>query len=204
MNIFLFILALFIIKNYRSLGKVFYENTFLLGSEGWIITGNKLEDNTILHQHYSLQQRDNNCFKSMTHYITAKDNLINVDAKNKDDKNLWYFKSPPIKLPFGKTNGKPVLLTFTMTSFMGDFHNMNYCSALIKIKSNGATFFYPYLKYDGNMVTFNIQLINELWYNDAETKINFDTIFEGEFEIEILGDWTRGVEVIGLDNIKII
>jgi hypothetical protein len=35
-------------------------------------------------------------------------------------------------------------------------------------------------------------------------KINFDTIFEGEFEIEILGDWTRGVEVIGLDNVKII
>ena len=201
MNIFLLIFVIFFLKHRNSLGKVFFENTFLLGNEGWIITGNKLES-AILHQPYSLI--DQNYQTGISHYITAKDDLVNVDWKNKDDKDMWYFKSPPIKLPFGKTNGKPVLLTFTMTSFMGDFHNMNYCSALIKIKSNGATFFYPYLKYDGNMVTFNIQLINELWYNDAETKINFDTIFEDEFEIEILGDWTRGVEVIGLDNIKII
>ena len=201
MNIFLLIFVIFFLKHRNSLGKVFFENTFLLGTDGWIITGNKLES-AILHQPYSLI--DQNYQTGISHYITAKDDLVNVDWKNKDDKDMWYFKSPPIKLPFGKTNGKPVLLTFTMTSFMGDFHNMNYCSALIKIKSNGATFFYPYLKYDGNMVTFNIQLINELWYNDAETKINFDTIFEGEFEIEILGDWTRGVEVIGLDNIKII
>ena len=201
MNIFLLIFVIFFLKHRNSLGKVFFENTFLLGTDGWIITGNKLES-AILHQPYSLI--DQNYQTGMSHYITAKDDLVNVDWKNKDDKDMWYFKSPPIKLPFGKTNGKPVLLTFTMTSFMGDFHNLNYCSALIKIKSNGATFFYPYLKYDGNMVTFNIQLINELWYNDAETKINFDTIFEGEFEIEILGDWTRGVEVIGLDNIRII
>ena len=206
MNIFLFILALFIIKNYRSLGKVFYENTFLLGSEGWIITGNKLEDNTILHQHYSLQQRDNNCFKSMTHYITAKDNLINVDAKNKDDKNLWYFKSPPIKLIFDKTIEKPILLMFTLTSFMGDFRNLNYCHALIKINSKCRTFFYPYvIKYDGNMMTFNIPLRNDLWYNeDVNRGVNFDTIFDDVFEIEIFGDWTQGVEVIGLDNVLII
>ena len=201
MNIFLLIFVIFFLKHRNSLGKVFFENTFLLGNEGWIITGNKLES-AILHQPYSLI--DQNYQTGISHYITAKDDLVNVDWKNKDDKDMWYFKSPPIKLPFGKTNGKPVLLTFTMTSFMGDFHNLNYCSALIKIKSNGATFFYPYLKYDGNMMTFNIQLINELWYNDAETKINFDTIFEDEFEIEILGDWTRGVEVIGLDNIRII
>ena len=97
MNIFLLILALFFVKNKHILGRVFFENTFILGSEGWIITGNKLED-TILHQPYSLQERYNDFFRSMTHYITAKDNLINVDAKNKDDKDLWYFKSPPIKL----------------------------------------------------------------------------------------------------------
>jgi hypothetical protein len=201
MNIFLLIIVMFFLKHRNILGNVFFENTFLLCNEGWIITGNKLESHA-LHQSYSLI--DQNYQTGMSHYITAKDDLVNVDWKKKDDKDLWYFKSPPIKLTYDKTNGKPVLLTFTMTSFMGDFRNLNYCSALIKIKSNGATFFYPYLKYDGNMVTFNIPLINELWYNDAEKKINFDTIFEGEFEIEILGDWTRGVEVIGLDNVKII
>jgi hypothetical protein len=201
MNIFLLILALLIIKNHNILGKVFYENTFLLGSEGWIITGNKLES-TVLHQIHSII--DKNCHTDMSRYITGKDDLINVDSKNKDDKNLWYFKSPLIKIKHDKTTGKPVLLTFTLTSFMGDFRNLNYCSALIKIKtSNGNTFFYPYLKYDGNMMSFNVPLRNDLWYNNAETKVNFDTIFDTEFEIEIFGDWTRGVEVIGLDNVII-
>jgi hypothetical protein len=204
MNIFLIIIALFILKNRDIFGKVFYENSFLLSSEGWIITGNKLESDA-LHQSYTLLQRDNNCNTQMSRYITGKDDLVNVDSKNKDDKNLWYFKSPPIKITLDKTTGKPVLLTFTLTSFMGDFRHLNRCSALIKIKlTNGNTFSYPYVtNYDGNMVSFNVPLRGDLWYNDAETKVNFDTIFDAEFEIEILGDWTRGVEVIGLDNVII-
>ena len=202
MSIFLMIIALLIIKNQDIFGKVFYENSFLLGSEGWIIKGNKLESDA-LHQAYSLQ--DKNCNTQMSRYITGKDDLVNVDYKNKDDKNLWYFKSPPIKISHDKASGKPVLLTFTLTSFMGDFRHLNRCSALIKIKLvNGNTISYPYVaKYDGNMVSFNVPLRGDLWYNDAETKVNFDTIFDAEFEIEILGDWTRGVEVIGLDNVII-
>ena len=204
MNIFLVIIAILIIKNHDIFGKVFYENSFLLGSEGWIITGNKLESDA-LHQAYTLLQSDKNCNTQMSRYITGKDDLVNVDYKNKDDKNLWYFKSPPIKISHDKTTGKPVLLTFTLTSFMGDFRHLNHCSALIKIKLvNGNTISYPYVaKYDGNMVSFNVPLRGDLWYNDAKTKVNFDTIFDAEFEIEILGDWTQGVEVIGLDNIVI-
>ena len=205
MNIFLLIIALFLCKNRSILGNIFFENTFLLGNEGWILTGNKLE-NTILHQPYSLQQHNNgNC---MSHYIIAKDDLINVDSKNKDDKNLWYFKSPPIKLTIDKGDKKkPRLLTFTLTSFMGDFRHLNRCSALIKIiGEKGDTIFYPYVKkYDGNMVSFNVPLRNDLWYNEDVNKVvDFDTIFENAFKIEILGDWTRGGEVIGLDNVQII
>jgi hypothetical protein len=143
----------------------------------------------------------------MSHYIIAKDDLVNVDSKNKDDKNLWYFRSPLIKLTLGKPyNKNPMLLTFTLTSFMGDFRNLNRCSALIKIiDAKGDTIFYPHMKnYHGNMVSFNIPLRNELWYNeDVNKDVNFDTIFDNNFKIEILGDWTRGVEVIGLDNVII-
>jgi hypothetical protein len=208
MNIFLLIITLFLLKNRSIIGNVFFENSFLLGNEGWILTGNKL-DNTILHQPYSLQQQDSdNNGNYMSHYIIAKDDLINVDSKNKDDKNLWYFRSPPIKLTLGKPdNKKPMLLTFTLTSFMGDFRHLNRCSALIKIKdSTGETIFYPYVKkYYGNMVSFNVPLRNDLWYNEDVNKVvDFDTIFEGAFKIEILGDWTRGGEVIGLDNVQII
>jgi hypothetical protein len=206
MNIFLVIIALFFIKNHNILGKVFFENSFLLGSEGWILTGNKL-DNTILHQPYILQDNINSGI-SMAHYIIAKDDLVNVDSKNKDDKNLWYFRSPQIKLTLDKPcSKKPLLLTFTITSFMGDFRKLNSCSALIKIIDvNDDTIYYPYMtKYDGSMVSFNIPLINDLWYNeDINKEVNFDTIFENAFRIEILGDWTQGVEVIGLDNVRII
>ena len=207
MNIFLLIITLFLLKNRSIICNVFYENSFLLGNEGWILTGNKL-DNTILHQPYSLQQQDSdNNGNFMSHYIIAKDDLINVDSKNKDDKNLWYFRSPPIKLTLGKPyNKKPMLLTFTMTSFMGDFRNLNRCSALIKIiDAKGDTIFYPHMKkYDGNMVSFNVPLRNDLWYNEDVNKVvDFDTIFDNNFKIEILGDWTQGVEVIGLDNVII-
>ena len=211
MNIFLLIIALFLIKNRSIFGNIFFENTFLLGNEGWILTGNKL-DNTILHQPYSLQsslqeQDSDNNGNFMSHYIIAKDDLINVDSKNKDDKNLWYFKSPSIKLTLGKPgNKKPMLLTFTLTSFVGDFRNLNRCSALIKIiDAKDETIFYPYVKkYDGNMISFNVPLRNDLWYNEDVNKVvDFDTIFEGAFKIEILGDWTQGVEVIGLDNVII-
>ena len=207
MNIFLIILALFFFKNSNILGKVFYENSFLLGNEGWILTGNKL-DNTILHQPYSLQDNTNNACTTMSQYIIAKDDLVNVDSKNKDDKNLWYFRSPQIKLTLDKPGNKPpMLLTFTLTSFMGDFRKLNRCSALIKIIDvNGDIIYYPYIKkYDGNMVSFNIPLRNDLWYSENVNKeVDFDTIFENAFRIEILGDWTQGVEVIGLDNVRII
>lgn len=213
MSIFLLLIAFFIYTNLNTLGKVFYENNFILDNEGWIVTGNKIKD-SILHQTYSLQsslqsslQCDGICKTIMSHYIIAKDDLVNVDSKNKDDKNLWYFKSPPIKITLG--NKKPMLLTFTLISFMGDFRKLNRCSALIKIiHSKGETIYYPYMtKYDGNMMTFNIPLRNDLWHNENANEkagVDFDTIFENAFEIEILGDWTQGVEVIGLDNVQII
>jgi hypothetical protein len=81
-------------------------------------------------------------------------------------------------------------------------------------------------KYDGNIETFNIPLLNELWFledvnnhininninnnnnnnnnNNINNNILLDSIFNDEFQIEILGDWTQGVEIIGLDNIKIL
>ena len=137
----------------------------------------------------------------MSNYIVAKDNLVNVDWKHKDDKDIWYFKSPPIKLP--NYSRKPFLLSFTMMSFAGDFTKLNYCNSLIKIRGKHNTFLYPYVKkYDGNIETFNVPLINSLWVSKDNNSL-LDSVFQDEFHIEILGDWTRGIEIIGLDNIQI-
>ena len=168
-----------------------FETTFLIDNENWIITGNKKQE-PVKHQDYIYDNK-------MSNYIVAKDNLINVDWKNKDDKDLWYFRSPSIKLPSLR---KPFLLSFTMMSFAGDFTKLNYCHALIKIKGKHTTFSYPYVKkYDGNIETFHIPLINSLWVSKDNSLL--EKVFEDEFQIEILGDWTRGVEIIGLDNIQI-
>ena len=202
-NLLLFsILFIYFFKNSNNqLINCLFETTFLINSENWTIIGNK-KPNNVLHQTINIDNK-------MSNYITAKDDLVNVDFKNKNDKDLWYFKSPSIRLP---SNKKPFLLSFTMRSFLGDFKKLNYCHALIKIRSKGNTFFYPYVKkYDGNIETFNIPLLNELWFlednnnnNNNNNNILLDSVFHDEFQIEILGDWTQGVEIIGLDNIKIL
>jgi hypothetical protein len=194
-NLLLFsLLFIYFFKDsHNQLINSLFETTFLIDNENWIITGNKKQE-TVLHQVYNIDNK-------MSNYIIAKDNLVNVDWKNKDDKDLWYFKSPQIKLP--SLSRKPFLLSFTMMSFAGDFTKLNYCQALIKIKGKHTTFSYPYVKkYDGNIETFNIPLINSLWVS-KDNKSLLDSVFKDEFHIEILGDWTRGVEIIGLDNIQI-
>ena len=162
---------------HKHLVNIMFESSFLIHGEDWIIIGNKKQD-LALHQSITIDNK-------MSNYITAKDNLINVDWKNKDDKDLWYFKSPPIRLP-----------------------SLNYCNSIIKIRGKKATFIYPYVKkYDGKMETFNIPLLNELWVvdgSDTTNNILLESIFNDEFRIEILGDWTRGIEIIGLDNIQIL
>ena len=58
--------------------KILYENNFLMNSQNWQITGNKIIEPAV-HQSYNID-------REMSHYIMFKDNLINVDYKNKDDK----------------------------------------------------------------------------------------------------------------------
>lgn len=194
-NLLLFsLLFIYFFKDsHNQLINSLFETTFLIDNENWIITGNKKQE-PVKHQEYIYDNK-------MSNYIIAKDNLVNVDWKNKDDKDLWYFRSPPIKLP--NSSRKPFLLSFTMMSFAGDFTKLNYCNALIKIKGKYTTFSYPYVKkYDGNIETFHVPLINSLWVSKDKNSL-LDSVFKDEFQIEILGDWTRGVEIIGLDNIQI-
>jgi hypothetical protein len=199
--LFCVLIIYFFKDSHNHIINVLFKNSFLIDGEDWIIIGNKKTE-FALHQAINIDSK-------MSNYIVGKDNLINVDWKNKDDKDLWYFKSPPIKLP----NSKVSLLTFTMRSFSGDFSKLNYCHALIKICGKTDTFIYPYVKkYDGKMMEFNIPLINKLWILEDKNNKNknnnnnnlFDNVFKDEIQIEILGDWTHGVEIIGIDNIQIL
>jgi len=190
-------------------GEVLYENKFILNNENWQITGNKKVE-PAAHQSYNLNNE-------ISHYIMFKDNLINVDHKNPDDKSLWYFESPEIiinNVPRPGTTASesfqpkyPTGMTFTMTSFVGDFNELNENTKLVKLRhgTNCLTFEAP--TYSGNTRIFNVPFINKLWRHDiADLDVTDDEMkdmFLGPFTIEILGDWTRDVEVIGLDNVII-
>lgn len=183
---------------------------FLLGDEGWTTVGY----GSIEHRPWIMS--------SMSHFILGKEDRVNVDARNRDDKDLWYFQSPPIILEF-----RPTLLMFSMMSFSGDFRRPNRVQALVRLRFEDGTIaeFPVYQDYDGSGKTFYVQFIEELWtiiYDDAPT-INLSddapTIiydddalsrpfighwYKHPFRLEILGDWTQGWETIGLDNVEII
>jgi hypothetical protein len=173
--------------------------TFLLDNEGWTIVGNK-RTTEAKHQSYIMGPK-------MSNYILGTDDLVNVDFRNRDDKNLWYFRSPPITLV-----KRPVLMVFTITSFSGDFTKLNAGLPLVKV--NGA---------DNLSVVFdklvfnNAQVIDDAnthlfdgahLFNGKMTTVNVPLahlnakIFQKPFTIEILGDWTRGIETVAIDNVE--
>jgi hypothetical protein len=186
---------------------------FLLGTEGWTASGY----GSVEHRAFTIHSHRDG--PSLSHFILGKEERVNVDAKRRDDKDLWYFQSPPIVLGF-----RPTLLMFTMMSFSGDFQRLNRVHALVRLRfDNGVVAGFPvYQSYDGRLKTFYVQFIEELWTIDAPNIIydapNIiydgsyagsyallkDQLYKRQFNLEILGDWTQGWETIGLDNVEII
>ena len=174
---------------------------FLLGTEGWSIAGY----GSVEHRPWSIYSRA----QSLSQFIIGKEERVNVDARNRDDKDLWYFMSPPIVLDF-----RPTLLMFTMMSFSGDFQRLNRVPALVRLRfHDGVVAQFPvYQSYDGILKTFNVPFIEELWIIDAPLSyagsysgpLLKDRLYKRPFRLEILGDWTQGWETIGLDNVEII
>jgi hypothetical protein len=175
------IICLFLAANANR--NLLIEYKFTLDNEGWEIVGNKLLHDPSDHARHNI--------KDMSQYITGKDDLINVDYKFKDDKNLWYFKSPAIENVFLDPK-KRYFISFTMTSFMGDFTKINKnvkdAAIIIKTDKGDVKIKFPQ-DYDGK--TQKIMMPIEEKNRHVES-------------IMILGDWTRGIEMLGLDDVKII
>jgi hypothetical protein len=159
--------------------------TFLLDNEGWTIVGNKRMVEA-KHHNYCMGPK-------MSNYILGTDDLVNVDFRNRDDKNLWYFRSPPLTLV-----KRPVLMVFTITSFSGDFTKLNAGAPLVKlVGADNLTVVFDKLvfngadTFNGEMTTVNVPLVH----------MN-EKIFQKPFVVEILGDWTRGIETVAIDNVE--
>jgi len=89
-------------------------------------------------------------------------------------------------------------MVFTITSFSGDFTKLNAGLPLVKLLgSDNLTAVFNELVFNGaqvfngKMTTVNVPLV----HTDAK-------IFQKPFTIEILGDWTRGIETVAIDNVE--
>ncbi len=199
----LFLTIMYFLSIYTNINNAVFQNLFNLNNEDWNIVGNKNVSTTFMPF---------NLNGLMSNYITGKDDLINVDYKNKDDRNLWFFSK---KLSLYLSNSS--ILSFTMSSFSGDFSKLNNpnssVATFIKLCNNvtNDTIIFPIKnlinEYDGKIKMFVIPFVSSLWLNGVNNMpVSFDDfklILQNITQIDILGDWTRGTEIIGLDNVKI-
>jgi hypothetical protein len=194
---------MYFLSIYTNINNAIFQNLFHLNNEDWNIVGNKNVSTTFMPF---------NLNGLLSNYITGKDDLINVDYKNKDDRNLWFF-SKQLSLYLSNSS----ILSFTMSSFSGDFSKLNNpnssVATFIKLCNNvtNDTIIFPIKnlinEYDGKIKTFVIPFVSSLWLNGVNNMpVSFDDfklILQNITQIDILGDWTRGNEIIGLDNVKI-
>ena len=181
------------------------KHTFLMNNEGWCVRQTK-EKVCEPAKHYEYNTG------VLNRYIGGKDTLINVDGKNKDDRDLWYFVLPSRKQNMNLDKG-PYALTFSMTSFMGDFKKMNagVRDRAIIIRTNTSEYWLSLFEdYDGTPKTywipFHVMTIrkkeNDGTFLDMSNR-DLPKMLKNIQEIAILGDWTQGIEMIGLDNVAI-
>ncbi len=176
---------------------------FLLDNEGWQIKQHQapVQAQAQSAPHYTYNTG------ILSRYIGGKDTLINVDWKNKDDKDLWYFvlEKPTHKI-------KSYVLSYKMQSFAGDFTRINegVKHRAVIMKSNTSELWIPaHADYDGSPKTFWISLLN-VPIKKKEMTGGFSNVGNRELkkilneitEIAILGDWTRGTEMIGIDDVE--
>jgi hypothetical protein len=133
----------------------------------------------------------------MSRFIIGNDTILHVEPKNKNDKSLWYFRSPFLKNS-DLSNYK--YIKFSLSCFSGIYTFLNKIDHYIRICSNRFNKCSKYNILDKFNFTekwsiFQVYLNKELWSG------KYTNIIKSVDYIYILGDWTQWYETIGLDNV---
>ena len=178
---------------------------FLLGNEGWYIVGN-YRQNKVLFEPYSRGV-------ALNRYIFGKDDHINVGRTHISDLSLWYFEAPA-KYLGSKESLYGGHITFAISAFGGDFHNMNSDETRMVIleTKHGYQIGYPIKQSHidstalfkqifsiGVPVNENVGWVDK--YNNIVSKTDIMYVLSDLRRFAILGDWTTGREVIAIDNV---
>jgi len=180
-------LILIYLLNFSN-GAIYSEN-FSLGSNGWTVIGNTQKKNNVSYQTNSIDF-------VLNRYVIGKECLINIDYKKKDDSDLWYF-TKKFSRPINASDA--TIITFNLYGFSGNFSDLNKIgNPVLKIVgSSGMT-----VQTKPNLYTFRTNFTIPFHHKIFDGPIA--PVIRSIRQIYILGDWTRGHEIIGLDSISIL
>ena len=186
----------------------FVSSDFLLNDDGWKITRN--------HPIRTPVQEPSYCnwnYNEMSLFITGTDNYIHLDKSHTYDNSLWYFRSP-VKYNIDLSLAYNGWIDFSQVVLSGDFSKMNNLELfpIVKILCNSlfdTIGYYSQTPFNNNTnIHFHIKINENLWNtpykNEGKiSKQNFIKCLSDVNSFEILGDWTSGIETIGLDSVRI-
>lgn len=187
----------------------FVSSDFLLNRDGWKIMYNHPIRTPIQNPTYCNWNHND-----ISMFITGTDNYVNLDKSHMYDKSLWYFKSP-VKYNTDLSLAYLGWIDFSLVVLSGDFTKMNHLELvpIIKIACNNLFDFIGYystmiFNNSANNIHFHIKLDENLWnapYKNQRqiSKQNFIRCLRDVNSFEILGDWTSGIETVGLDSVRI-
>lgn len=191
----------------------FVSSDFLLNDDGWTIINN--------HPIHTPIQEPNYCDWSSNQislFITGTDNYINYDTKTHKDSSLWYFKAPS-KYHIDLSLAYSGWIEYMQVFLNGDFYKLNDLNLfpIVRIECQDLKYaieYYSNLQFtSSNSNHFTIQLNENQWikainkYNNIHqqsiSKHDFTNCLANVSSFEILGDWTTGIETVGLDSVSI-
>lgn len=187
----------------------FVSSDFLLSDDGWKIMYNHpirtpVQDPTYCNWNHN----------DISMFITGTDNYVNLDKSHTHDNSLWYFRSPS-KYNIDLSLAYLGWIDFSQVVLSGDFSKRNNLNLfpIIKIACNNlfdSIGYYSTMIFNNNTnnIHFHIKLDENLWttpYKNERkiSKQNFIRCLSDVNSFEILGDWTSGIETVGLDSVRI-
>ena len=186
----------------------FVSSDFLLSDDGWKIMYNHPIRTPIQHPTYCNWNHND-----VSLFITGTDNYINLDRRHMYDNSLWYFMSPA-KYNIDLSLAYLGWIDFSQVFLSGNFSKLNNLELfpIIRISCNNlldSIGYYSTMIFNNSITNthFHIKLDENLWMlskNERDiSKTDFIRCLADVNSFEILGDWTTGIETVGLDSVRI-
>ena len=183
----------------------FVSSHFLLGDDGWSIISN--------HPIHTPRQKPTYCGWN-THFIAGTDNYVHYNTKYHYDNSLWYFQAP-MKYNTDLSLAYLGWIDFHQFFLSGDYSRLNPTDLfpIVRIRCDNpsdaiAIEYYSTVIPAAANHLFHIKLDENLWRISSKddrkmSKRAFVDCLANVDSLEILGDWTVGLETVGLDSVRI-